>query len=176
MFGAYLFLTYYFQAAHHYTPLQAGLAFLPITVGSQAASWLIARRLMPRLPARVLIVAGAIASAAALGLLTQLRPDSSYLTLIGPAELLLGAGLSTMMVPAFSNATRGVDPRQAGVASAVVNAAQQVGASIGVALLNSIAVAHGFAIATAWGAGIMLLAALVGGILINAPRPSQKTA
>jgi EmrB/QacA subfamily drug resistance transporter len=175
MFGAYLFLTYYFQAAHHYTPLQAGLAFLPITVGSQAASWLIARRLMPRLPARVLIVAGAIASAAALGLLTQLRPDSSYLTLIGPAELLLGAGLSTMMVPAFSNATRGVDPRETGVASAVVNAAQQVGASIGVALLNSIAVGRGFAIATAWGAGIMLLAALVGGILINAPRPSQKT-
>jgi hypothetical protein len=58
----------------------------------------------------------------------------------------------------------------------VVNAAQQVGASIGVALLNSIAVVHGFAIATAWGAGIMLLAALAAGILINAPRPTQKTA
>lgn len=176
MFGAYLFLTYYFQAVHHYTPLQAGLAFLPMMVGSQAASWLIARRLMPRLPPRILIVAGAGASAAALALLAQLRPYSSYLALIGPAEILLGAGLSTMMVPAFSNATRGVASREAGVASAVVNATQQVGAAIGVALLNSIAVVHGFATATAWGAGIMLLAAVVGGFLINAPEPRPKTA
>ncbi|HET7338627.1 MAG TPA: MFS transporter [Candidatus Dormibacteraeota bacterium] len=176
MFGAYLFLTYYFQVAHHYTPMQAGLAFLPITLGSQAASWLIARRLMPRLPARVLIVAGAVVSAAALAMLAQLRPDSNYLAMIGPAELLLGAGLSTMMVPAFSNATRGVAAHEAGVASAVVNATQQVGASIGIAVLNSIAVVHGFATATAWGAGIMLLAAVVGGVLINAPRPSPRSA
>ncbi|HET9782464.1 MAG TPA: MFS transporter, partial [Candidatus Dormibacteraeota bacterium] len=175
MFGAYLFLTYYFQVTHHYTPLQAGMAFLPITVGSQAASWLIARRLMPRLPVRVLIVAGAVVSAVALAMLAQLRPDSNYLAMIGPAEVLLGAGLSTMMVPAFSNATRGVAAHEAGVAAAVVNATQQAGASIGVALLNSIAVVHGFATATASGAGMMLLAAVVARVLINAPRPSHKT-
>jgi predicted MFS family arabinose efflux permease len=124
----------------------------------------------------VLIVAGALASAAALGLLTQLRPDTSYFAWIGPAELLLGAGLSTMMVPAFSNGTRGIDPRQAGVASAVVNATQQVGASVGVAVLNAIAVGHGFATATAGGAGIMLLAALAAALLVNAPRPTPKAA
>ncbi len=185
MFGAYLFLTYYLQAVLHYTPLQAGFAFLPITVGSQAASWLIARRLMPLVPPRWLMAPGGVAAAAALTLLTQLHVDSSYLVGVLPAELLLGAGLSTMMVPAFSTATRGVDGRQAGVAAAVVNATQQVGASLGTALLNSIAVAatvafsgprpealvHGFAQATAWGAAIMLLAALVAAVLINAPRP-----
>jgi hypothetical protein len=104
-----------------------------------------------------------------------------------PAELLLGAGLSIMMVPAFSTATRGVQPRQAGVASAVVNATQQVGASLGTAVLNSIAVGataayvgpravavvHGFAQATAVGTGIMLVAAVVAAVLINAPRPAH---
>jgi EmrB/QacA subfamily drug resistance transporter len=187
MFGAYLFLTYYLQVVLHYSPLQAGLAFLPITVASQSASWLIARRLMPRVPPRALIVSGALVAAAGLALLTQLHVDTGYATVVLPAELLLGAGLSIMMVPAFSTATRGVQPRQAGVASAVVNASQQVGASLGTAVLNSIAVAataayagpravavvHGFAHATAVGAVIMLVAALVAAVLINAPRPAH---
>jgi EmrB/QacA subfamily drug resistance transporter len=187
MFGAYLFLTYYLQAVLHYSPVQAGLAFIPITVASQSASWLIARRLMPRVPPRALIVSGALVAAAGLALLTQLHVDSGYATVVLPAELLLGAGLSIMMVPAFSTATRGVQPRQAGVASAVVNATQQVGASLGTAVLNSIAVGataayvgpravavvHGFAQATAVGAGIMLVAAVVGAVLINAPRPAH---
>jgi EmrB/QacA subfamily drug resistance transporter len=188
MFGAYLFLTYYLQSILHYSPLQAGVAFLPITVASQSGSWLIARRLMPRVPPRALMVPGALVAAAGLALLTQLHVDSGYVTVVLPAELLLGAGLSTMMVPAFSTATRGVEPRQAGVASAVVNATQQVGASLGVAVLNSIAVVataafagprpvaivHGFAQATAVGAGIMLLAALVAGVVIDAPRPGRQ--
>jgi EmrB/QacA subfamily drug resistance transporter len=187
MFGAYLFLTYYLQAVLHYSPLQAGVAFLPITVASQSASWLIARRLMPWVSPRALMVPGALVTAAGLALLTQLHVDSGYATVVLPAELLLGAGLSTLMVPAFSTATRGVEPRQAGVASAVVNATQQVGASLGTAALNSIAVAataafagprpvaivHGFDQATAVGAGIMLLAAVVAGLLINAPRPGH---
>jgi EmrB/QacA subfamily drug resistance transporter len=187
MFGAYLFLTYYFQAVLHYTPLQAGVAFLPITVASQSGSWLVARRLMPRVPPRALMAPGALLAAAGLGLLTQLRVDSGYLTLVMPAELLLGAGLSIAMVPAFSTATRGVEQREAGVASAVVNATQQVGASVGTALLNAIAVAataafvgppaaavvHGFATATAWGAAIMLLSALVAAVLVDAPPPRR---
>jgi EmrB/QacA subfamily drug resistance transporter len=187
MFGAYLFLTYYLQVVLRYTPLQAGVAFLPITVASQAGSWLVARRLMPRVPARALMAPGALLAAAGLGLLTQLHVESGYLTLILPAELLLGAGLSIAMVPAFSTATRGVEQREAGVASAVVNATQQVGASLGTALLNSIAVAataafagppaaavvHGFATATAWGAGIMLLSALVAAVFVNAPAPRR---
>ncbi|HEV2475756.1 MAG TPA: MFS transporter, partial [Candidatus Dormibacteraeota bacterium] len=92
MFGAYLFLTYYLQAVLHYSPLQAGVAFLPITVGSQSASWLIARRLMPRVSPRALMVPGALVTAAGLALLTQLHVDGGYLTVVLPAELLLGAG------------------------------------------------------------------------------------
>src|SRR5438477_477146 len=188
MFGAYLFLTYDFQVVMHYTPLQAGLAFLPITVASQAGSWLIARRLMPLTPPRALMAPGALVAAAGLVLLTQLHAGSSFVSVVLPAELLLGLGLSTAMVPAFSVATHGVDPREAGVASATVNAAQQVGASLGVAVLNTIAatataaylgprteaVLHGFAQATGWGAAIMVLSAVVAALLVRAPRPSRQ--
>ncbi len=187
MFGAFLFLTYYLQVVLRYPPLQAGLAFLPITIASQAGSWLIARQLMPRVAPRLFMVPAALVAVAGMALLTQLHVDSGYLSLVLPAEVLLGLGISSLMVPAFSIATHGVDPREAGVASATVNTAQQVGASLGTALLNTIATSataefagartialvHGFSVATAWGAGILLLAAITSGLLITA-RPSRR--
>jgi EmrB/QacA subfamily drug resistance transporter len=192
MLGAFLFLTYYLQVVLRYTPLQAGLAFLPITVASQAGSWLIAARLMPRLPARYLMAPGALVAAAGMGLLTQLQADSSYLTLVLPAELLLGIGTSCVMVPAFSIGTLGVDRREAGIAAATVNTFQQIGGSLGVAVLNTIAasataaymavnsnerlrveaIVHGYSVATECGAAILLLGAVVAAILINAGKPS----
>jgi EmrB/QacA subfamily drug resistance transporter len=186
MFGAFLFLTYYLQVVLRYPPLQAGLAFLPITIASQAGSWLIARQLMPRVAPRLFMVPVALVAASGMVLLTQLHVDSGYISLVLPAEILLGLGISSLMVPAFSIATHGVDPREAGVASATVNTAQQVGASLGTALLNTIATSatagfagahavalvYGFSAATAWGAGILLLAALTSALLITA-QPSR---
>jgi EmrB/QacA subfamily drug resistance transporter len=194
MFGAFLFLTYYLQVVLRFTPLQAGLAFLPMTLASQAGSWAIAARLMPRLPARALMAPGALVAAAGMGLLTQLQPDTNYLTLVLPAELLLGIGTSCVMVPAFSIGTLGVDRRQAGIAAATVNTFQQIGGSLGVAVLNTIAatattaylavnsnpqlrveaLVHGFAVATAWGAAILFLGAIVAAVLINAGRPDSE--
>lgn len=185
MFGAYLFLTYYFQVVMRYTPLQAGLAFLPITVASQGGSWLIARRLVPRVPPRMLTAPAALLAAAGIALLTQLHVNGDYLTLALPAELLIGAGISSAMVPAFSLATLGIDPREAGIASATVNAANQIGASLGTVVLNTIAVGataafagprpealvHGFAIATAWAAGALAAAAVAAALLITAGAP-----
>src|SRR5207245_1015503 len=139
MFGACMFLTYYLQVVLRYTPVQAGLAFLPMTAASQAGSWLIAGRLVPRVPARVLMAPGALVAAAGMALLSQLQADSSYLTVVLPAEVLLGMGTSCVMVPAFSIGTLGVDRREAGVAAATVNTAQQVGGSLGTAVLNTIA-------------------------------------
>jgi predicted MFS family arabinose efflux permease len=189
MFGAFLFLTYYMQVVLRYTPLQAGLAFLPMTIASQAGSWLIASRLMPHVPPRALMAPGAVVAAAGMALLTQLHVDSAYLTSALPAEVLLGLGISCVMVPAFSTATYGVDPREAGVASATVNTAQQIGGSVGTAVLNTIAITatagfvgprvaalvHGFSVATGWGVVILLLGAVVAGILINAPRPKRRS-
>ena len=173
MFGAFLFLTYYFQVVLHYTPFQAGLAFLPLVVAQQAGSWLIASRLMPVVPPRALMAPGAIVAAAGMAFLTQVP-------LV--AEVLLGVGVSCVMVPAFSTATQRVDRREAGVASATASAASQIGGSLGAALLNAIAVssggtvAHGFMVAAGWGAGILVLAAAVSGSLINAGRPGYRQA
>jgi predicted MFS family arabinose efflux permease len=190
MFGAFLFLTYYLQVVLRFTPLQAGLAFLPMTLASQAGSWLIAARLMPRLPARALMAPGALVAAAGMALLTQLQPDTNYLTLVLPAELLLGLGTSCVMVPAFSIGTLGVDRREAGIAAATVNTFQQIGGSLGVALLNTIAasatavylaansrlrveaIVHGYSVATEWGVAILVLGAVVAAVLINAGKPS----
>jgi EmrB/QacA subfamily drug resistance transporter len=189
MFGAFLFLTYYMQVVLRYTPLQAGLAFLPMTIASQAGSWLIASRLMPHVPPRALMAPGAVVAAAGMALLTQLHVDSAYLTSALPAEVLLGLGISCVMVPAFSTATHGVDPREAGAASATVNTAQQIGGSVGTAVLNAIAITatagfagprvaalvHGFSVATGWGVVILLLGAVVAGVLITVQRPQRRS-
>ena len=186
MFGAFLFLTYYLQVVLRFSPVQAGLAFLPMTLASQAASWLVARPLMPRLQPRALMVPGGLLAAAGMALLTQLQTDSGYLSLVLPAEVLLGVGTACVMVPAFSVGTLGVDRREAGAAAATVNTAQQVGGSLGTAVLNTIAASatatfatagaaalvHGYQAASGWGTGILALGALLAVVLINAPAPA----
>jgi hypothetical protein len=118
-------------------------------------------------------------------LLTGLRVDSSYVAGILPAEVLLGLGMGCVFVPAFNLATQGVNPREAGIASATANTAQQVGGSIGTALLNTVAASaatgaaathaaalvHGYAVATGWGAAILAVAALLAAALVNAGTP-----
>ncbi|TMC54274.1 MAG: MFS transporter [Chloroflexi bacterium] len=196
LFGAFLFITYYLQVVLGFSPLIAGVAFLPITFTTQLGAWLIAGRLMPRVPPRALMAPGLLVAGAGMALLTQLHVGSDYLTHVLPAEALLGLGASCAIVPAYSNATLRVQPRLAGVAAATVNAAGQVGASIGTALLNTVAAAatanylaghvttgrlgaaaglvHGYATAAAWGAGILVLGALLAAALVNAPSPTAQ--
>lgn len=192
MFGAFLLLTYYLQAVLRYTPLQAGLAFLPIAIASQAGSWGVARRLMPVLPPRLIMAPGALVAAAGMALLSFIQAGGGYLTHVLPAEVLLGVGISCMMVPAFNVGTQRVDRREAGIASAVITTAQQVGGSLGTALLNSIAagataaylatqaagrpgpaaLVYGYATATRWGAAILVLGAVVSVLLVRGGRPA----
>jgi EmrB/QacA subfamily drug resistance transporter len=198
MFGLFLFLTYYMQIVKGYSPVRSGLAFLPFTAGMITGSTQIAARLMHRVPARYLMVPGLLLAAVGMGLLTQLSVDSSFVTLVLPAELLISLGLGSTMMPAMNIATTGVSPQDAGVASALVNTAQQVGGSIGTALLNTIAATatttyvvahahgrpsrslvaagqvHGFTVAIWWGVGIILLAAVLVAVLINGKRNSRE--
>ncbi len=139
MFGLFLFLTYYLQVVRGYHPVRTGFAFLPMVVGMITGSTQIGARLMTRVAPRRLMGPGFLAAAVGMLLLTQLRVDSSYATLLLPAMLLLGLGMGTAFMPAMSLATHGVQPRDAGVASAMVNTSQQVGGAIGTALLNTIA-------------------------------------
>ncbi|MFJ7902851.1 MFS transporter [Streptomyces sp. NPDC096198] len=199
MFGTFLFLTYYLQVVKGYSPVKTGFAFLPMVAGMITGSTQIGTRLMTRVPARLLMGPGFLVAGVGMFLFAQLEIGSSYTTLVLPALLLLGLGMGTAFMPAMSLATHGVQPRDAGVASAMVNTSQQVGGAIGTALLNTIAssattsyikdhiataatkpqqqlvqlqgMVHGYASAIWVAVGILVLAALVAVTFVNAGRP-----
>ncbi|MFH8556949.1 MFS transporter [Streptomyces celluloflavus] len=139
MFGMFLFMTYYFQVVLGYSPVKTGMAFLPLTVTIVVGSTQISARLLHRLAPRLLMVPGALLVSVGLYLLTFLTARPAYATHVLPAELLVGLGMSLVFMPVTATATKGVAPHDAGVTSATVNTAQQVGGSIGTALLNTIA-------------------------------------
>ena len=154
MFTVFLFLTYYFQGVLGYSALKAGVAFLPFPIGVITSS-AIASRTLPRFGPRALAVTGL--SSAALGVLwlTQLPAHSSYLVHVVPAMLLISLGMGQVFVPLSSTALLGVPNHDAGVASALVNTTQQVGGSLGVALLNTIATSAtaSYALSPRWTVG-----------------------
>ncbi|MBX6354710.1 MAG: MFS transporter [Micromonosporaceae bacterium] len=195
-FGMFLMLTYHFQTVAGYSPLRSGLAFLPMTASVTAIGYGVARRLASRVPPGALIAAGLLGSATGLALLTQLEVTSGYFTLILPAEILVGAGGAAIFTPAIGVVTTGVDRAEAGIAAAAANVAMQLGASLGVALLNSVAVdatrdylsshvpgpalsveatVHGSGTATAWAAGLLSCAAVVTLITVRSARPHRGT-
>ncbi|WP_411152895.1 DHA2 family efflux MFS transporter permease subunit [Streptomyces sp. A30] len=138
MFGVFLFLTYYLQLSLGYTPVKTGLAFLPMVGGLMVAAILATSTLIPRFGPRPVVSLGMGLAAAALVLLTTLDLNSSYLTNILPPLVVVGFGIGLVMAPAMSLATAGVGAEDAGVASATVNTMQQIGGSLGTALLNTL--------------------------------------
>lgn len=137
MFAMFLFLAYYLQLDHGFTPLEAGLAILPFSIGIVAMSWT-AAKLLPRHGPRPLLIAGTIAATVAMTWLARLHTSSGYALGVLPSMILMGAGLGLVFVPLSSVSLSGVGWQDAGVASAVLNATQQVGGAFGVALLNTL--------------------------------------
>jgi EmrB/QacA subfamily drug resistance transporter len=201
MFGMFLFMTYYLQGILGYSPVRAGLAFLPLTASILTGSTQIAARLLPRVPPRALMAPGALLAAGGMMLLTRLTVDSDYATHILPALILMGLGMGLIFMPVFSTATAGVAPQDSGVTSATLNTSQQVGGSIGTALLNTIAttsstayltahlapgadrtrttqegIVHGYTVALWWAATIMLLAGLAAALLVRGQPARQDSA
>ena len=141
VFGIFLFLTYYLQLTLAYSPIKTGLAFLPNIAAVMVASTASSGVLMPRVGPRPLIPAGMLIAACSLVILaTELGLHTSYPGWILPALLLNGFGLGLVFGCALNTATYGTGTADAGVASALVNTNQQVGGSIGMALLNTLAV------------------------------------
>jgi EmrB/QacA subfamily drug resistance transporter len=136
MFGMFLFFTYYFQQSLGYSPLKTGLLYLPFTASLIVTAG-IATPLFTRIGPRILMTYGALVAAGGLFWLTQLKLDSSYATMIMPAMLILAHGMGCVFVPLANTALTGVADHDAGVASAMVNTTQQIGGSLGVALLNT---------------------------------------
>jgi MFS family permease len=190
MLGTFLFLTYFFQGTLHYSALKTGFAFLPFSGGIVIGAGL-ASRLLPRIGPRRLMIAGLTLAAGGLVWFTRLGVDSSYLGYVLPAEVMVSLGMGMTFVPMSSTALVGVDPKDAGVASALVNTTQQVGGSLGTALLNTVAATaattylashvhgarvaqtaavHGYTTAFTVSAVLLAAAAVVAGLLVRASR------
>ena len=195
MFGLFLFLTYYLQIVMGYSALKSGFAFLPMVGGMIVGSTQIGARLMLRVRPRYLMAPGFLVAAIGMAILAQIKVDSSYAAILLPGLILMGLGMGTAFMPAMSLATHGVRPEDAGVASAMVNTSQQVGGSIGTALLNTLAASataawsrshitskadlknrlllneanvHGYSVAIYWATGILLLSSILAFVLVNA--------
>ncbi len=138
IFAENLLLTYYLQENLGFSPFEAGLAFLPQTIGAVAAA-LASGVLMRRLPGRVLIPAGMAMVGIGMFLLGRIETFDGYVAVILPGVILIGAGLGLALSVAVNLGVQGVRNEDAGVASATVNAVQQMGGAIGPALFNTIA-------------------------------------
>jgi EmrB/QacA subfamily drug resistance transporter len=138
-FGTFLFLTFYLQQTLGYSPLKTGMAYLPMVGFLMATSILSNEVLLGRVGPRPLITTGLLVAAGGVTLLTRLGLRASYATDLLPGLILVGAGLGVTFSSSLNTATTGVPAEYAGVASAVVTTSQQIGGSVGIALLNTIA-------------------------------------
>jgi EmrB/QacA subfamily drug resistance transporter len=194
IFAVFLFLTYYLQQNLGLSPMMAGVAFLPMVACIMFSSITANVRLVPRFGARPLVPTGMLMGAAGMLYLTGLGPHASYAGAILPSLLVMGLGFGLIFAPSIATATLGVGQDDAGVASAMVNVSQQVGGSIGTALLSTIAVTatasfatthvgspglaaqaavHGYTTAFTWSAAIFAIGAVFTGALL---RPRSQTA
>jgi EmrB/QacA subfamily drug resistance transporter len=138
LFGVFFFLTLFVQDVWGYSPLRAGVAFLPLTVAVLAASAVVTR-LVPRTGARPLLIAGAAVTAGGLYWLSRMTEHATYAGgLLGPV-LVTGAGLGLLFVPLSLVSLARVAERDSGVASSLLNTGRQVGGSIGLAVLGTVA-------------------------------------
>jgi predicted MFS family arabinose efflux permease len=192
MFAIFLFLTYYMQLTLGYSPIMTGVAFLPMVAAMVASSTTTPSLLLPKLGPKVVVSGGFAIAALGMAWLTRIGLDTGYTTHILPGLILLGLGLGGAMSTAFQSATSGVGHDDAGVASAMINTSQQVGGSIGTALLSTIAASassdylaaripdrltvaqaaiESYTTSFTWAAGVFVLGAVVLAVLMPSALP-----
>ncbi len=196
MFSIFLFLTFYIQLNLGFTPVQSGVAFLPMVATLMVAATSATSILLPRFGPKPLVSLGMLIAGAGLFWLSAIDTTSTYSNGVLFPLMVMGIGIGLAMAPAMSVATFGVDTHDAGVASAAVNTAQQVGGSIGTALLSTLAgnaatsfvvgkvpspqlmaeaAVHSYTTAFVWAGWIFVAGAVICGLLIRpgAPAPAS---
>ena len=187
MFAMFLFVSYYMQGILHYSAAKAGVAFLPFALGVIVAAGM-ATPLVPKVGPRVVISSGLLVAGGGMLWLTQISVHTSYWTHLLPQLIVMSLGMGLAFPALSSTALTKVRLEDSGVASSLLNASQQVGASLGAALLNTIAatatasyiashgtsfteegIVHGFTVAFAVGAAILAVGAIVSALLIQGP-------
>jgi EmrB/QacA subfamily drug resistance transporter len=187
IFAVFLFLTYFMQQQLSLSPLTTGLAFLPLTGVLIVTSTTVQTRVIQHTGVKPIVLLGMALGGVGMFLFTRLTPDSSYASDVLPGLLILGLGMGCIFAPAFSTATLGVEGREAGVASAMVNTSQQVGGSVGTSLLSTIfasavtsyavahlhtpgltnaAAVHGDTVAFWWAVGIFVVGFLLALVIL----------
>jgi EmrB/QacA subfamily drug resistance transporter len=196
MFGIFLFVTYYLETSLKYTPIQTGVSFLPMIGMLVLAAQLSTNIFVPRFGPKIMVPFGMSLGVIGMLYLTHLDLHSTYASGLLPALMILGFGMGSIMPASIQTATLGVDRQFAGVASAMVNTSQQVGGSIGTALLNTLAASaatayvaahvpptptviaeaavHSYSVAYGWGAGFFAFGAVLAALLFR--RRSQTAA
>jgi EmrB/QacA subfamily drug resistance transporter len=134
----FFFLTLYMQNVLGYSPIQTGAAYLPLTFGVGVAAG-IASQLLPRIGTRPLIVAGSLIASGGVYWLSRIPVDGSYLADLLPGMMVMSIGLGAVFVAVTAAANAGVPPDKAGLAAALLNASQQVGGALGLAIFSAIA-------------------------------------
>ena len=138
LFSMFLFLGLYLQVILGYTPLKSGFAFLPFTAGIIVFAG-IASQLLPKVGPKNLMVPGLVAAGIGLLMLTRITPETSYVTHVLPSLLIMSSGMALVFIPLTSTSLHAVSHQDTGVASAMLNTSQQIGGSLGTALLNTVA-------------------------------------
>jgi sugar phosphate permease len=174
----------------HYSAVMTGTAFLPMTGSLVVVASVASTVLVTRVSPRVLVPTGLLIAAVAMYLFTSIGTDTAYVSHVLPALILMGIGLGLVFAPSFNLATLGVRAEDSGVASATVNVVQQVGGSIGTALLNTIAstaaatyasshltqppallqanaAVHSYTTAFWWASGVFALAAVLSAVFLR---------
>jgi predicted MFS family arabinose efflux permease len=137
----FFFLTLYMQTVLHYSPIQTGVAYLPLTGGFIISSG-IASQLFGRIGTKPVIVSGAVIVAAGLYWLSRIPVDGSYVTDILPGILVISLGGGGVFVGLTTAANAGVGEDKAGLAAGLLNSGQQIGTALGLAVLSAVATAH----------------------------------
>jgi EmrB/QacA subfamily drug resistance transporter len=193
LFSMFLFLGLYLQVILGYSPLKSGFAFLPFTFGIIVFAG-IASQLLPKVGPKALIVPGLIAAGFGLLALSRITPETSYTTHVLPSLLIMSSGMALVFIPLTSTSLHGVSSHDTGVASAMLNTSQQIGGSLGTALLNTVAataattfaatntqlgdkvmpfaMTHGFTVAFKFSAVLLFIGAVVLFFFINIGKES----
>jgi EmrB/QacA subfamily drug resistance transporter len=188
LLGSMLLLTFYMQVTLHWTPLKAGLASLPTTAVFVIGTGLTERAMLRYGPQRMMVF-GSIVAAAGMLVLTQISVTRPYWACVLPGQLVLGIGLCSLFIPLSSAALLDVSEHDAGAASGLLNATQQIGGAVGTALFSTIyasavsayvaahagdpvgtAQVHGYVVTFWWASGAMVLAAAAAVFLIRIGR------
>jgi EmrB/QacA subfamily drug resistance transporter len=193
MFAMWFFVSLYLQQVLGYSPLRAGLAFLPMTLSIVVGS-AIASRVASRAGVKPLLVIGMLLQTAGLLLFTGVSPDGRYLTDVALPSLLVAMGIGLSFVPVTIAAVTGVASREAGLASGLVNTSRQMGGALGLAILATLATARtnaelggggarptaaaaltdGFHRAFEVGAGFALAGAAVAALALRSQRATER--